>query len=191
MSISLSKLSPKFLIKVEKLLNGCEVMGCKMTPYFAERSPLVQAVLWRQSRTTQQIKKRISELDVEGATFLARCLSAVGPQYGVHVTDAIPGYSWHQWGEAVDCFWQGNGFAEWSTSRLVDGVNGYVLYRKVAEGLGLTGGAIKDTVDYPHVQLRREGVGTVYSLKEINKKMEELWLEEVNSVLEGRPNERT
>ena len=39
------------------------------------------------------------------ANFLASVLDGVGPQHGPHVTNALPGLSWHQWGEAVDCFW--------------------------------------------------------------------------------------
>ena len=83
------------------------------------------------------------------------CLQSVGPQHGAHVTDALPGFSWHQWGEAVDCFWLLDGKAEWSTSKKVNGVNGYAVYANEAEAVGLVaGGHWTRFKDWPHVQLR-------------------------------------
>jgi hypothetical protein len=92
------------------------------------------------------------------------------------VTGALPGTGWHQWGEAVDCFWALDGRAEWSTSRLVDGVNGYRFYADKAKVLGLTAGGFWRTLkDWPHVQLRSAAspVAAGMTLAEIDGVMRE------------------
>src|SRR6185369_14731386 len=102
-----------------------------------------------------EIALKIASLRDQGAPFLAHCLESVGPQSGDPVTNAIPGLSWHQWGEAMDCVWIVDGAAEWSTTRKVNGVNGYRAYANEAVRLGLTaGGFFRSLKDWPHVQLR-------------------------------------
>lgn len=73
------------------------------------------------------------------------------------MTNALPGASWHQWSEAVDCFWLIDGKASWSTRISVGGVNGYRVYAEEASALGLdAGGHWTRLRDWPHAQLRRE-----------------------------------
>ena len=85
----------------------------------------------------------------------------------------MPGFSWHQWGEAVDAVWVIDGKAQWSTSKLAEGVNGYRVYAEEAKKLGLTAGGLWTSIkDWPHVQLRTvTNVNKVYTLEEINAKM--------------------
>jgi hypothetical protein len=146
-----------------------------MRPNAALRSPFEQAKLWRQSRTTEEIQSEIEELRAEGADFLADCLESVGPQNGKLVTNAIPGKSWHQWGEALDCFWVVNGKAEWSSVKKVNGLNGFQVYAEEGEGLGLTaGGHWSGLKDWPHLQLRSASSPMqVMSILEINAAMKE------------------
>lgn len=146
-----------------------------MRPNSAVRHPIEQAKLWRQSRTTQTIEAKIVELHSKGAHFLASCIENAGPQHGAEVTKVIPGFSWHQWGEALDCFWLVEGEAEWSTDRLIDGKNGYRVYAEEAERLSLTaGGHWSSFKDWPHVQFRRESnPGAVMSLQDINDGMKQ------------------
>jgi hypothetical protein len=93
-----------------------------------------------------------------GALFLAHCLASVGPRSGDPVTNAVPGFSWHQSGEAMDCMWIVNGFAEWSTTRKVNGVNGYRTDADEAVGSGsLPAASLPASKDWPHVQLRTAG----------------------------------
>jgi len=125
MSRDLDSLVPEFRSKVEELLVLCDQSGYSMRQFFTLRTPFEQGKLWRQSRSSQEVRQKISELQNGGADFLALCIDSVGPQDGRHVTNAIPGLSWHQWGEAVDCFWLLDGNAEWSTRKKVDGLNGY------------------------------------------------------------------
>jgi hypothetical protein len=157
----------------EQLLVNCKARGYEMRPYFTLRTPEEQAKLWRQSRTGQEIEARIQDLEAKGAPYLARVIREAGPQNGAKVTNAIPGLSWHQWGEAMDCFWLVDGGAEWSTRRKIDGHNGYAIYAEEAERLGLTaGGHWQSFKDWPHVQLRADSnPGKQFSLAEIDAEM--------------------
>lgn len=86
----------------------------------------------------------------------------------------MPGLSWHQWGEAVDCFWSLNGSAEWSASTKADGINGYRIYASFAKDMGLdAGGFWHSFKDWPHVQMRSAGspISAGMTLAEIDAEM--------------------
>ena len=174
MSRDMHLLVPEFRSAVEELFNRCNQSGYTMRPFFTLRTPFEQGILWRQSRTTQEIQLKINELNNKNANFLAYCIESVGPQSGRHVTNAIPGLSWHQWGEAVDCYWLLDGNAEWSTRKKVNGKNGYANYAEIAESLALNAGGFWSSLkDWPHVQARNESSPKrLYGLKEINDEME-------------------
>ena len=173
MSRDLNDLIPAFKTQVDQLLSECDSSGYPMRQFFTLRTPFEQGKLWRQSRSRQQVERKIRELRSSGADFLAHCIESVGPQNGRHVTNAIPGFSWHQWGEAVDCFWLVDGDAEWSTRKKINGVNGYANYATIAKSLDLTAGGFWSSFkDWPHVQLRNESnPGKVLSLQKINQEM--------------------
>src|ERR1051325_8997540 len=175
MAVDLDALIPVFRSSIEKLLGNCRVRGVDMRPYFTVRTPFEQAKLWRQSRSRLEIDAEIQRLRRADADFLAHCLESVGPQHGDPVTNALPGYSWHQWAEAVDCFWVVDGKAEWSTEKVVNGLNGYKVYAEEAVKLGLNAGGLWHTLkDWPHVQRRPDASpATIMSLKEINDGMRE------------------
>lgn len=178
MSRDLSLLDPEFRQDVERVLEECMDLGVTMRPFFTLRDPFEQARLWRQSRPIMEIEAKLTELEAEGAQFLAHVLRSVGPQFGNPVTNAIPGLSWHQWGEGVDCFWLVEDQAEWSTRKkrpIADGreVNGYRLYGDVAVEAGLTSGGFWTRLkDWPHLQKRPEGVSSHFTLAEVDAKME-------------------
>lgn len=174
-SRSISDLVPEMRPLAEAVLENCRRRGIEMRPSATLRSPLEQAILWRQSRTREQISRKIEELRNAGADFLAFCLESVGPQSGRPVTDAPPGFSWHQWGEALDSFWVVDGRAEWSVTRKVNGLNGYHVYADEAERLGLTaGGRWPRLKDWPHVQLSSARNPTsVHTIRQINEIMRE------------------
>jgi hypothetical protein len=175
MAADLQPLVPEFRAKVEELLAKCRQRGVEMRPYFAIRTPFDQAKLWRQSRTREEIQDKIASFRTGGADFLAHCVDSVGPQNGAHVTNAPPGYSWHQWAEAVDCVWIVGSKAEWSTTRKVNGVNGYRVYAEEARTLGLTAGGFWTSFkDWPHVQLRAAGSpDKLMPLKDIDAEMKQ------------------
>ena len=123
MAADITLLVPEFTQQIRQLLDRCSLRGIEMRPYMGLRDPFEQARLWRQSRSREEIRVRIASLQAQGAAFLAHCLESVGPQHGRPVTNALPGLSWHQWGEAVDCFWLVDGKAEWSAGKLVGGTD--------------------------------------------------------------------
>lgn len=173
MAANLDLLIPDMRNKVDLLLASCMTRGVEMRPNCTLRDPFEQARLWRQSRSIYKINQYVKELTNSGAHFLAYCITSVGPQHGDPVTQCPPGYSWHQWGEALDCFWVVNNNDEWSTLKLINGVNGYRVYAEEAEKLGLTaGGHWNSFKDWPHVQLRKSAnASSVMSLREINDEM--------------------
>lgn len=173
MPIDVTVLVPDFRSKLNGLLQACKGNGVEMRPYFGIRPPFEQAKFWRQSRTREEIMAKIGWLRAQGAPFLAECLESVGPQNGPQVTNAIPGLSWHQWGEAVDCVWVVDGKSEWSTQKKVGGVNGYTVYADQASALGLDpGGRWKSLKDWPHVQMRKtSSPAKIYSIAEIDNQM--------------------
>ena len=178
MSRDLNLLQPAFREKVETMLSECASGGITMTPYYTIRTPEQQAKLWRQSRTAVEIQQQIDWLRNHGAPYLASVIEEVGPQFGPKVTNAIPGLSWHQWGEAIYCFWNIENQAEWSVRKkieLEDGSlrNGYRVYADVAVKLGLTAGGLwSNFKDWPHVQLRNRRLSSFYNISEIDQHME-------------------
>jgi peptidoglycan L-alanyl-D-glutamate endopeptidase CwlK len=181
MAIDLNTLVPEFKEKVEQLLANCSNAGYPMRPTFAIRTPVEQAALWRQSRSGEVVTAQVQTLRDEEAGFLADCIIAAGPSSGEHVTNALPGLSWHQWGEALDCVWIVDGKQNWSTDQLVNGKNGYVVYAQEAKNLGLNAGAFwKSFKDWPHVQLRAaSGPLKVLTLQQVNDTMKERFGAEV------------
>jgi peptidoglycan L-alanyl-D-glutamate endopeptidase CwlK len=177
MSRDLSVLTPELRAGVDAALASCRALGIEMRPYETLRDPWTQARYWRQSRSIETIEATIGDLERQGASFLAHVLRSVGPQSGEHVTDALPGASWHQWGEAVDCFWVLNNEAEWSTRKAValsDGrvKNGYHVYAEESAGQGLTSGGLwNDVKDWVHVQKRPKSVLEYYSWPQIDQEM--------------------
>lgn len=174
MAADLSLISPVLRDRLTTLLDRCKARGFVMRPSAGLRDPFEQAKLWRQSRSSEEIAQAIQKLQQANAGFLAHCLASVGPQHGDPVTNALPGYSWHQWGEAVDCFWLLNGKAEWSTSKKVGGLNAYHVYAQEAEAVQLVaGGHWSKLKDWPHVQLRPDASpAATLDVTRINEEME-------------------
>lgn len=162
-----------FVAKLKALLQDCADRGVVMKPYFGLRDPLTQGKLWRRSRVSIEIASTIDRLRTQGANFLADSIEKAPATTGPWATNAIPGESWHQYGEAMDCAWIRNGAMCWSTT--LDGnKNGYLIYMGLAEKHGLT--AIGKTMhrDFGHVQLRPQGApDQLYGLLQIDGMMKE------------------
>lgn len=169
----LLNLEAQFQKAVRDMLAECRNAGFELRPYMTLRSPDEQARLWRQSRALEEIRAEIDRLRNGGATFLAACIERVGPQAGRHVTNALPGLSWHQWGEAVDCVVIENGKAVWDTKH-----PGWKAYGEAARRAGLEAGMFwKSFKDFPHVQKRKDAspLSAGLSLADIEKAMRERW----------------
>lgn len=150
MAADLNLLVPAFQAKVLAVLAECKNRGYELRPFFTQRTPTEQALLWRQSRSREQIIAAAVRLKSKGAPWLAAVLEQAGPSSGPWATNALPGQSWHQFGEAVDCFVVKNGVAIWDPAH-----PGYVNYALIAQNQGLTPGRYwKGAADPPHIQLR-------------------------------------
>lgn len=182
MSRDLDRLESDFKVQVVKLLNACALRGVVMRQYYTERSPWMQARIWRSTRSTGEIIQTTERLKSNRAPYLAKVILEVGPQYSPpsargHLTNALPGVSWHQWGQAIDCFWLYQGRAEWSVKtvgELTDKTtgNGYQIYADEALELNLLSAGLSWGWDWPHVQLRPQGSPhDVYPWGEINDAM--------------------
>jgi len=169
MSRDLNLLNPEFKEQVDLMLRNLIEEGFELRPFFTRRTPKEQARFWRQSRSTIEIRKAADRLTQEGALWIAKTLLGVGPQHGRWATNALPGQSWHQWGEAIDCFVVSDlGKAVWSTKH-----EGYEAYAKEAKRLGLTAGYFWMRKDAVHVQFRSEPVRATHTWIEIDREMRE------------------
>jgi hypothetical protein len=150
-SRELAALSADFAPKAQALLQACALRGAIMRPFYTMRGPGVQAKLWCQSRTSEQIEKQIQALRSVGAAWIAGLLDVKWAKTGPAVTNALPGLSWHQWGEAIDCFVLGSdGKAIWDARHA-----SYRIYAEEAKKLGLeAGGQWLRFPDAVHVQMR-------------------------------------
>ena len=149
--------------KLNVLLENCKARGVCMKPYYTYRQPLYQAELWVSSRTIAEVNDKILKLRVRGYDAIADLLEQVNTKdtQGPWKTNAVPGKSWHQYNQAVDCYWVVDDKAEWSPKKLINGVNGYHVYREEAIKLGLH---IATKTDWVHIQLQK----TSPTLKEAN-----------------------
>lgn len=174
MPASFETLECNFRPKAEQLVADCEANGTPVSPFFTVRSPWKQARLWRQSRSSREIAAGVEQLKAAGAPWLAAVIGEVGPQWGAWATNAAPGNSWHQWGEAVDCVAMVDGSMSWDTIRGERGGPGDAYYRFYAERaveLGLT--SLSRIGDWVHVQLRAESApARVVSWPEIEAEMQ-------------------
>ena len=156
-SRNLNDLVPEFQEKARTLIFACERRGVIMRPFFTVRGPAVQARLYRQGRTEESVGFAVAGMLASGAPRLAKTLKGTH-KGGPMITRATPGNSWHQWGEALDCFVADpeTGKAIWTTSH-----SGYRIYAEEAEALGLTAGFYFASIpDAVHVQLRKESAPT-------------------------------
>lgn len=166
MAADLALLVDDFEADVRRLLADLLREGYHLRAFFTRRNPWDQARLWRQSRTTQEIHRVAAMLAREGAPFLRDVLLSVGSQEGRWATNALPGQSWHQWDEAVDCFVQEHGTAVWRRSHL-----GYLRYAELARERGLVAGYFWRSQDAVHVQKRGGRVRSLYTWAQIDVEM--------------------
>lgn len=168
MNQHLQNLHPEFRARVEQLLVNCQKQGISLRPFYGMRSLEEQAKLWRQSRSRAEIDRAIGFLRKQAADKIADIIEEVGPQIGRWATNALPGESWHQWGEAVDCFVYDEDAkkAIWSAKH-----EGYRIYGEEARKLGLVSGYFWQSQDAVHVQMRPEKVTKHFSWRQIQEKL--------------------
>jgi peptidoglycan LD-endopeptidase CwlK len=131
---SLDDLVPAFRPLAFDLLDRCKARGVTMVAFSTLRTPAEQARLWASSRTAAQIEAAAEMLRQDGAEYLGLTLLTQRPlalSVKAESTRALPGDSWHQWGQAMDCYHDDTGAARW------DGP-GYDVYHDEAVKVGLT-----------------------------------------------------
>lgn len=164
----LASLTPECRALTQKVIADCAAAGLEFRPYFGARDPVTQAKLWRQSRSSATISAQMATLRGDGAPFLAQCILAAGPQNGPPVTGAIPGLSWHQYGQACDLVLVRNGVFDWDDAAAYAKFGGIVAAAK-----GKWGG---DFGDNDHLQLFADEPLTHFkTMQAIDAEMKRLW----------------
>jgi peptidoglycan L-alanyl-D-glutamate endopeptidase CwlK len=155
-SRKLEDLVPELREKAAIIQQACkEAANFDLLIYCTFRSLEEQARLWRQSRSRQEINQKQDSLANLGFTFLAGILEEVGPQYGDHVTNAAPGESWHNYGEAFDACPVLNGKLAWNYLKAKPY---WDAYGEAVKQAGLYwAGYWANFREYPHAQLRSGG----------------------------------
>lgn len=176
MSRDMGELEPDFRDACYRVLSACKARGVEMRTFFTARHPVEQGALWRQSRSSAEVQRKIEELQAAEAPYLAQCIIDAGPQSGRWATNAIPGLSWHQWGLALDCYWLVDGVAEWDADATHHGVQGYRVYAEEAEAVGLR--SLASVGDAVHIQKPSEGSPSHLGLPLIDASMRKRWASE-------------
>jgi len=141
--------------KADRVMEVCSQVGFELLIYCTERSLEEQAKLYRQSRSWAEIKQKIRTLKDRGFGFVAEILDAVGPCTGPHVTNAGPGESWHNYGEAWDAVPLLNGKPAWN---YLNARAEWDAYGECVRQVGMQWAGDWTTFrEYPHAQLRTGG----------------------------------
>jgi hypothetical protein len=167
-SADLNDLVPEFRAKVVAALKALADEGSVFRPYFTLRDPVTQARLWRQSRSKAVVDQQVAGLRAQSCDFIAACFDKAGPADGPWATNALPGQSWHQYGEAVDCFLvDASGSPVWESPK-------YGRFGQVGDQNGMWWGG--HFGDNDHWQNRRtEPPESFGSLKQINDALAQRW----------------
>lgn len=153
----LDLLIPKAKTKALQVQAICrKEYGFELLIYCTLRSLEEQARLFRQSKTREEVNAKIKDFKKRGFGFLANIITKVGPCTGPTVTNAAPGESWHNYGEAWDAVPLIAGKPAWNYSggakKLWDAYGAAV--RKVKM---YWAGDWKTFKEYPHAQMRSTG----------------------------------
>lgn len=169
MSRDLALLDPGFANCVRKVIGrvNSSTEEYQLRVLYTLRAPDEQARLWRQSRSSEQIREAVRMLRRRGAHWIADTLTNVGPQYGRWATNALPGQSWHQHGLAADCFIVAKGRAVWDSGHI-----GYQKYASAAKDEGIVSGAYWRRRDAVHVQKNNSRVSDTFDWARIDEKMQ-------------------
>ncbi|MES1242079.1 MAG: M15 family metallopeptidase [Acidobacteriota bacterium] len=149
----LEDLVPEAQAMAKEHILRCADAGFELLIYCTLRDAHEQARLFRQSRTKEQVQKKMDQLTSRGFPALAKILKEVGPQKsGPKVTNAGPGESFHQYNRAYDCVPVVQGKPIWSPNG-----EGAALWEKVGKlgkKCGLEWAGDWTTFrEFPHFQL--------------------------------------
>ena len=161
MASELSLLIPEFRKKVIDVLAACAASGNRMESISTIVTPLEQASHWKQGRSVTDAELKTLAIEKAGAPYLAECMRNAKAHETNIVTDTLPGFSWHQWGEAVTCVWidSRSGKLCWNLKTA-----GYQTLATQAEkaGLFITGSELR---------LREKFPADLFTIQEIDAEM--------------------
>lgn len=141
--------------KAEIIQEKCAQNGVDLLIYCTLRPLDEQARLFRQSRSYEEIKDKMKKLANRGFDFIANVIEKVGPCDGPHVTNAAPGESWHNYGEAFDAVPLVGGKAAWSYNEFK---NLWEVYGNAVREVEMSwAGDWTSFREFPHCQLRSGG----------------------------------
>lgn len=169
----IQSLHPSFQPSVWRLLDTLKTKhNIIMVPKEGLRSLETQGKYWRQGRSFAEIMSKVNYLKENDAPYLASIIEKVGPQHSLKkVTDAIPGYGWHNWGYALDCLVSDDG----TDKNLVMSSDDprYKIYADVASSVGMGAGYYftrkgAPFVDAGHIQYYNKEIPSLFKLKDVN-----------------------
>ena len=139
-----------------------EVTGHRLTIYFTRRTCSDQAFLFRSGRSSEDILSKQQSLRDRGYDYLAEFITQAGPNNSSEwKTNAAPGESWHNYGEAFDAVPLVSGMIDWDNAEL------WEIYGECVILLGMTWGGKWKNVDSPHAQRPIQGSALTGSSPEI------------------------
>jgi hypothetical protein len=100
--IDLDGLEPEFRTKLIAVIRECLAAGMQIEPEIGIISVQEQAKSWRRSSTDNEIDQAIFKFTSEGCQYLAGVLTKANSPVGSPITDKLPGYAWHNYGEEVE-----------------------------------------------------------------------------------------
>lgn len=155
-SRELKDLTDEMRAKAEMILQACdEAGGFDLLIYCTLRTLEEQARLFRQSRSRKEIDDKIRKYHNRGYVFLADIIEKVGPCYGEHVTNAAPGESWHNYGQAFDAVPLIGGKPAWNYFKAKSYWDAYG--EAVRQAKLFWAGDWVNFREYPHAQLKKSG----------------------------------
>lgn len=152
--VSLDALDDKIRSKARRFLVLVDGHDIPVRVTCTRRTLYVQARLYRQGRTIEEIEAKEKELsDMWGRHDLAKILISVGPQMNPNVvTNAGPGQSLHNYGLAFDVVPMVNGDPNWD-DKSPAGIARWEKLGSLGESLGLEWGGRWHHPDRPHFQV--------------------------------------
>lgn len=169
MATELSLLIPEFRKKLVEAIEATKNRGFNIEVLTTLITPLQQAAYWKQGRSATDAELKSLALANGGARYLADCMTKAVPKETNLVTEDLPGFSWHQWGEAASVVWV-DGSRKLNTSPVFKerptNQNGYQLFSEECATVGLFLGR------FNLAQLRPEKSPVeLYSLADIDAEM--------------------
>lgn len=177
------ELKTEFSIRCMSLINLCQGKGLVIEPSLGFRSLQDQATLWKSGRSMDSIEDAIDHLKTVKCDYLALILEKSSLPKIIKkqddegneideepkiLTDYLPGFSWHNWGEAMNFH-----FLDYlNRPRLPTDPFQLDVIAQAAKELKLTPGYYMQPEQPYHVQFSGLNVGETYPPKHVNDHFE-------------------